>query len=414
LASELSGCDRVASSAALGGVPRWVLAPLKITSKRAAFAGLFLCAWLGCSVYKANEVLRKIVAQTACEPSELAAAVMFVATNVALTLWLTGAQQWRALLLLPPAEAPATSLHAAFSVAITDSLVRCCGVVPKVLIAAATRKPACSGGAGRARRASGANAAARELQESSEAGPSDGGVEGCVSGSSTGGDGGSSTSSGGTAAATVAPAGSWALRFLTCGAALFRRSGRAADPAAAAVPRRSSSGARLAVPPPLPAPAQPQAPHAAVAHVSARRRARLLALYDYIQASVRVVLPAPVWCSYLMTSTRNPTLCTLLVAAYLAFKAHGLFRRGQLLLLATRLVLRTGALYGRYLKRAEIGVGADAPVCPICQDPCAAPIRLDCSHVFCEVRPVARVSPWAEGRRRAGGRARRAGCGQAE
>ena len=43
--------------------------------------GIFLCVWLGCSVHKANDVIRKIVAQTACESYELAAAVIFVATN---------------------------------------------------------------------------------------------------------------------------------------------------------------------------------------------------------------------------------------------------------------------------------------------------------------------------------------------
>jgi hypothetical protein len=113
------------------------------------------------------------------------------------------------------------------------------------------------------------------------------------------------------------------------------------------------------------------------------------------QAGYRTLLPLPAWHAYLARATPNPALSALLAAAYLAFKAHALFRRGQLLLLATRLVLRTGAMYGRYLKRGELdacggdgSAGGRGLTCPICRDAPSAPIRLDCSHVFCEVLGV--------------------------
>jgi hypothetical protein len=64
---------------------------------------------------------------------------------------------------------------------------------------------------------------------------------------------------------------------------------------------------------------------------------------------------------------------SLLAGFYLTFKGWGLLRQGQLLLVATKLLLRSGngALVGTYLKdhaaRAE-GVGEEhATCCPICQ-----------------------------------------------
>lgn len=74
-----------------------------------------------------------------------------------------------------------------------------------------------------------------------------------------------------------------------------------------------------------------------------------------------------------MTRSWRLTL-TPVAAAVAAFLTP---QRGQLLLLATRLVLRTGALYGRYLDLKK----GEPPSCPICQDPCSCPIKLDCTHV---------------------------------
>lgn len=141
---------------------------------------LFLLAWLGGSVHKANDVLRKIVSQAACEPSELAAALMFVATNVALTLWLTGPQQLRALALRAPPE-PASAWQALFAVAVTDSLVRCCGIIPKLVIAAATMRPDAGGAPAHVRRrASSAGSVASSSGGGGGLGAEDGGGGGGI------------------------------------------------------------------------------------------------------------------------------------------------------------------------------------------------------------------------------------------
>jgi hypothetical protein len=55
-------------------------------------------------------------------------------------------------------------------------------------------------------------------------------------------------------------------------------------------------------------------------------------------------------------------ICSLLAGFYLTFKGYGLLKKGQLLLVATKLVMSTGALYGTYL-----GNSAEPGCCPICQ-----------------------------------------------
>jgi hypothetical protein len=444
-------------------VAKWVEGMLPFLALLAlAFAyqfctSIFLCVWLGCSVHKANEVIRKIVAQTACEPSELAAAVIFVAANVALTLFFAGAPQLRALLLLPfpaqppPLPGPAGAAPDAgalgfwqvlFRVAITDSLVRCCGVIPKLLIAAATMLPRAAGGPARrisgdgggrrvsadggGRRVSGSGEAPAAEAPASPAGSS--GSRGMPGGGGSGGPRspcscGPSGSAGlvssmscclGTRpclAAAGAPSSSGGLavrRSIDLGALASASAPPQSPPPAGPGPARRT---RSSLPsfggpaPPAPAPGAaaaafavaPPRPHLrplalpqghgsaeSYAAVCARRRARLLALYESIQATYRALLPAPLWYSFFLRTAPNLLFGTLLAASYLTFKGYALARRGRLLLLATRIVLRTGALYGRYLTKAEVAAGGADLSCPICMHACAAPIRLDCSHVYCE------------------------------
>jgi hypothetical protein len=74
-----------------------------------------------------------------------------------------------------------------------------------------------------------------------------------------------------------------------------------------------------------------------------------------------------------VTCTLNGVLSSLLAGFYLTFKGWGLLRQGQLLLVATKLLLRSGngALVGTYLKdyggKAEGCTEDHAACCPICQ-----------------------------------------------
>lgn len=84
--------------------------------------------------------------------------------------------------------------------------------------------------------------------------------------------------------------------------------------------------------------------------------------------------------TYLLTCTVNNVLCSLLAGFYLTFKGYTLLQQGQLVYIAAKVVLRTGASYGRYLGKTE----AVEACCPICQEPAATAVKLDCNHVFCD------------------------------
>eukprot|EP00775_Hariotina_reticulata_P004404 gene4404-4657_t len=207
------------------------------------------------------------------QASEVIAALLYIATNVAVVAWLTaGERLFRSFLLQPPTP-PVTVWQATFMVLVADSLIRFCGLAPKLLIVVLLQS--CSG---------------------------------------------------------------------------FKLGGGASK------------------------------------HV--RRQARLLTLLEYLLMGYRALVPIPVWYTYLLTCTLNSVLCSLLAGFYLTFKGYGLLQQGQLLLLAAKLVMRTGALYGRYLGKAE----ANGACCPICQDPAVTPVALDCSHVYCEEC----ISEWLE------------------
>eukprot|EP00879_Flechtneria_rotunda_P030455 GHRR01033089.1.p1 GENE.GHRR01033089.1~~GHRR01033089.1.p1 ORF type:complete len:196 (+),score=52.23 GHRR01033089.1:829-1416(+) len=190
--------------------------------------------------------MRKLVAQkTDCQTSMIMAALLYIATNVAVVAWLTSGQRlYRSFLLQAPSP-PITVWQAVFMVLVADSVVRFCCLAPKLLVVAAMQ--------------------------------------------------------------------SWG---------------------------GSSHGSR-----------------------NVRRQARLLTLLEYLSGVYRAVVPIPVWYTYLLTCTLNNVFCALLAGFYLTFKGYGLLQQGQLVLVAAKLVLRTGALYGRYLGKAE----ANNACCPICQ-----------------------------------------------
>jgi hypothetical protein len=50
---------------------------------------------------------------------------------------------------------------------------------------------------------------------------------------------------------------------------------------------------------------------------------------------------------------------------YLVVKLYHIMRRGRLVVSAAQMVVRSGALYGQYVSKAEAGEAATC--CPICQ-----------------------------------------------
>jgi hypothetical protein len=407
---------------------------------------LFLLGWLLASTSHANEFIKAVAAGPGpCNPAEVGGVAAAVLTNSAVALWLSGAQLPRALALLPPpalhAGAPAF-WSTAFGVAVTDSLVRCSGTLPRLMIAAraalqrgsggsaavaaVAAAAAARGGGGGTRRGPGAAAAdateARAAAAGSDVGIVGASCSGCAAGAAAGGCGGNDSSSAGADArrrscdgrAGGGGGGSEGGRAQGgCVAALrARRTWSSPLPAidpSAAVAGAAAAGA--APPPPTvgtpalhlaastvrgSAPAAGAARHQASSSgaspppprkgaAAARRAERLAAVYDGLLDTYRAALPAPVWVAFLRAATPNALLGTLLAGTYLVIKARGTAARGRALLLATRLALRGGALHGRYVKPGEAAPDGQPYGCAICYaDECVMPVRLDCSHVFCE------------------------------
>lgn len=67
-------------------------------------AGILLSLWLLCSLVKANQLMRKVVTQKRdYQVTEVAAALLYIATNVGVVAWLTSGQRlYRSFLLKPP------------------------------------------------------------------------------------------------------------------------------------------------------------------------------------------------------------------------------------------------------------------------------------------------------------------------
>jgi len=519
------------------------LIPCTATTLDQPTTGIFLCVWLTCSLAKANTSIRSVALHAAFGAAEVAAVVAFTALNTALALWLGGPQQLQALLFLPPTTQPASVWHALVAVVVTDSLVRCCGAIPKLLLIvvsiAATAKQsdgaqaaaerayfnslARSLAAANRRRTTNNNngGGSREFMSSGCSSPLwDGysgefsGLEAWLDSAADGGGGGSTPSSssskpssssssskpssstpsspssssggsdgggsvdrdghrsttrfislqrrwvgrprhflnfghqpGGLAAAegccsphTSDHAPPTHPRSVRCGpvaladsdggtAAAAAADGVAAGavgvgdnstPATSALPAAAAAAlpaAAAASPHTQRTPASPAVPtpdqDATNAHIApvvantaadadtagaaaaaaaaasqspasaARRRARLLEFVECALAAYRGALPIATWQSYLLAATPSAPLNILITGGYLAYKLSSLLQSGRLLLLASRVVMRTGALYGRPLRAGEeAGPGGDAP-CPICQDAACVPVLLDCSHVFC-------------------------------
>ncbi|KAL6776042.1 hypothetical protein ACKKBG_A19565 [Auxenochlorella protothecoides x Auxenochlorella symbiontica] len=113
-----------------------------------------------------------------------------------------------------------------------------------------------------------------------------------------------------------------------------------------------------------------------------RRRSALLTWLEHATLALRTLGPAPLWLTYLGGAGLAAQL------PYLAIKAVHARRLGAAALAATR-----------QLGRGDNGVPPSAEevaeagsVCPICQEPPTLPVKLPCSHIFCD----ACVAEWFE------------------
>lgn len=121
---------------------------------------------------------------------------------------------------------------------------------------------------------------------------------------------------------------------------------------------------------------------------SARRLRRLFAFLESFGLCYRVLLPTPLWFHYLYHAAEiTPT-----DASVWAFGVSHFYIAMKLVSFMDRTKRAAASLKGFACSRLPVGTYATPEEvmelgeegCTICQEEFSAPVRLDCSHVFCE------------------------------
>ena len=117
---------------------------------------------------------------------------------------------------------------------------------------------------------------------------------------------------------------------------------------------------------------------------SFRRQAQVLTSLEHGAVFYRSCLPLPQWFCFFHCPGRALAVASLLNGVYLSMKLPKVWRRARLFGAALRAAHATSSGYGEKVLREdllELGEGAE---CCICHAGLEGPVRLSCSHVFCE------------------------------
>lgn len=102
----------------------------------------------------------------------------------------------------------------------------------------------------------------------------------------------------------------------------------------------------------------------------------------------RYAMSVPLWFSFLNTWPTADALVPsgkIIRLCYVTLKITGIIQKLKLLGRALEAVVSRQSPYGRYLRPDEVsGSSGGGAMCPICHDEPSTPVRLGCSHVFCE------------------------------
>lgn len=121
-----------------------------------------------------------------------------------------------------------------------------------------------------------------------------------------------------------------------------------------------------------------------------RRRGQLLTFLEHFVLLYRAAIPTPVWYKYYDTRKMPSLLFSLCTGMYMMCKCSVLYERLTATFTSFKTVLHPEGQYGHYATADEVAETGNQ--CAICQEPMSKPIKLQCTHIFCE----ACIAEWFE------------------
>ncbi|KAK9917011.1 hypothetical protein WJX75_009971 [Coccomyxa subellipsoidea] len=123
-------------------------------------------------------------------------------------------------------------------------------------------------------------------------------------------------------------------------------------------------------------PAQPEENH--------RRRSQVLAFLEQVLLMYRTIAAVPCWMLYYDSIGMGAFWTSSMHGLYLWFKARNLFMELTSAWACGKALVRREFVYGHLVHPADPQLMEGGCTCPICQDTMKTPIKLTCSHLFCE------------------------------
>jgi len=125
-------------------------------------------------------------------------------------------------------------------------------------------------------------------------------------------------------------------------------------------------------------------------NLPSKQKGQLFAIIEIMSHLYRSLLPIPIWFTYLLSEEHGYILPCMLAGLYLTFKLTRMLGKVRVFATTVRAFALHEVPFGQKASPEEVAEVGD--MCAICQEKMIAPVKLNCSHIFCE----ACVSEWFE------------------
>ncbi|CAL8467079.1 g6615 [Coccomyxa elongata] len=124
--------------------------------------------------------------------------------------------------------------------------------------------------------------------------------------------------------------------------------------------------------------------HPAQPEENNRRRSQVLAFLEQLMGMYRTVATVPCWLLYYDSLNMGAFWTSSMHGLYLWFKARNLFTELTSAWACGKALVRREFVYGQLVHPSDPQLMEGGGTCPICQDTMSMPIKLTCSHLFCD------------------------------